>query len=85
MRRFGIVATCWQGVVRWPGRRRRSSPERRPMAIANRDAGSRRHPKQDLGAITSQKVVAQSDQITRLNKQLGVNGAVNSSPDYIGC
>ena len=40
------------------------------MAIANRDAGSRRHPKQDLGAITSQKVVAQGDQLTRLNNQL---------------
>ena len=70
MRRFGIVATCWQGEVGCPGRRRRSSPERRPMAIANRDAGSRRRPRQDLGAITSQKVVAQGDQLTRLNKQL---------------
>ena len=40
------------------------------MAIANRDAGSRRRPRQDLGAITSQKVVAQGDQLTRLNKQL---------------
>lgn len=55
------------------------------MAIANRDAESRRHPKQDLGAITSQKVVAQGDQLRRLNKQLWVIGAVNSSPDYIGC
>ena len=55
------------------------------MAIANRDAGSRRRPRQDLGAITSQKVVAQSDQLTRLNKQFGVNGTVNSSPDDIGC
>ena len=55
------------------------------MAIANRDAGSRRHPKQDLGAITSQKVVAQGDQVTRLIKQFRVNGAVNSSPDDIGC
>ena len=55
------------------------------MAIANRDAGSRRRPRQDLGAITSQKVVAQGDQVTRLNKQFRVNGAVNSSPDDIGC
>ena len=55
------------------------------MAIANRDAGSRRRPRQDLWTITSQKVVAQGDQLRRLNKQLWVNGAVNSSPDDIGC
>jgi len=85
MRRFGIVAACWQGAVRWPGRRRRSSPERRPMGLQTAMPGPGSAPDRIKGAITSQKVMAQGDQLTSLSKQLWANGAVNSSPDDIGC
>ena len=50
------------------GRRRRSCAEWRPEAIENRDAVATHRGQQNLRAITSQKVVAQGDQVTRLYK-----------------
>ena len=55
----------------------------RPEAIENRDAVATHRGQQDLGAITSQKVVAQGDQVTSLNKEPRVNGSIQSSPDDI--
>jgi len=45
-----------------------SGAEWRPEAIENRDAVATHLGQQDLGAITSQKVVAQGDQVRTLFK-----------------
>ena len=71
MRRFGIVAAWGQGADPWPaddGGAALSGAEWRPEAIEDRDAVATHRGQQDLGAITSQKVVAQGDQVTRLYK-----------------
>ncbi len=52
--------------------------------MANRDGEPTRRRRQDQGAITSHKVVAQGDQVTRLNKQPGtdrLNQAQTTSAD----
>ena len=86
MRRFGIVAAWGQGADPWPdddGGAALRGAEWRPEAIEDRDAVATHRGQQNLRAITSQKVVAQGDQVTRLNKEPRVNGSIQSSPDDI--
>ena len=83
MQRFGVFAAWGQGEDPWPGRRQRCCTQWRAKAIANHDAEPTRRLRQDQGANTSQKVVAQADQLTRLNKQPRVDRYIKSSPDDI--
>jgi hypothetical protein len=83
MRRFGVFAAWGQGADPWPGRRQRCCTQWQTKAIANRDADPTRRLRQDQGAITSQKVVAQGDQVTRLYKMPRVIRLIQSSPDDI--
>ena len=71
MRRFGIVAAWGQGADPCPadaGGAALSGALCRHEAIENRDAVATHRGQQDLGAFTSQKVVAQGDQVTSLYK-----------------